>query len=121
VKTPQLWVVSYTTAPEDYDWFGTHTLSIAGSDKRGKQIRKVTSKVEHVQAQRDRYKSGWHLTAAPEEWVKLVRLGLVSLAMGRDDDDDDDPPAKHESRCDCAECQAAWGDYLYDQWKDRDR
>ena len=71
------WVVTYTTAPEDYDWFGTHTVTIAGKDKRGKTVRMVMSDPKHVDAQRGRYASGLHMVADQAEWDKLVSYNLV--------------------------------------------
>jgi hypothetical protein len=70
--------ITYTTAPADYDWFGTRTVRIAGRDKRGKTIRMVRSDPKHLQSQRDRYMSGLHMAVDETEWEKLVRYGLVT-------------------------------------------
>jgi len=72
--------VTYTTAPTDYDWFGTTTVAVAGVDKRGKTIRKVTSPASRVDAQRGRYASGLHMAVDETEWQKLVSYNLVTLA-----------------------------------------
>lgn len=72
------WPATYTTAPKDYDWFGTHTEAIVGTIK-GKTIRKVRSDPHHVEAQRDRYASGLHMAADETAWKKLVKYKLVEL------------------------------------------
>lgn len=72
-------VFTYTTAPTDYDWFGTTTVKIAGHDKRGRPIRLVTSDPRHAQAQRGRYASGLHMVADDAEWEKLVDYKLVTV------------------------------------------
>lgn len=69
--------VTYTTADEAYDWFGTRTLGVVGKDKRGKQIRRVASPSRGVEAQRGRYMSGLHLAVDDSEWKKLVDYKLV--------------------------------------------
>lgn len=71
-------VFTYTTAPTDYDWFGTTTVKIAGHDKRGRPIRLVSSDPRHAQAQRDRYASGLHMAVDDTEWEKLVNYKLVT-------------------------------------------
>lgn len=72
-------VFTYTTAPADYDWFGSKTVSIAGHDKRGRPIRLVSSDPQHAQAQRERYMSGLHMAVDDTEWEKLVKYDLVKL------------------------------------------
>ena len=72
-------VFTYTTAPADYDWFGSSTVRVAGYDKRGRPIRLVTSDPRHAQAQRERYLSGLHMAADDEEWEKLVNYKLVTV------------------------------------------
>lgn len=72
-------VITYTTAPEDYDWFGTHTIEVVGNDKRGKDIRKVASSDKYVESQRGRYASGNHLAVDETEWKKLVDYKLVEV------------------------------------------
>lgn len=53
------WPVFWTTAPEDYDWFGTTTLEHCG-EWRGKKLRKAAADPQYVESQRDRYASGLH-------------------------------------------------------------
>ena len=72
-------IVTYTTAPADYDWFGTVTVEVAGCDSRGRAVRKVTGPKAHVEAQRGRYGSGLHLAVDEAEWAKLVAYKLVSV------------------------------------------
>jgi len=73
--------ITYTTAPTNYDWFGTHTLEEnVGTTTNGKTIRKVAGPATRVEAQRGRYGSGLHLAVDENEWDKLVRYELVKLA-----------------------------------------
>lgn len=53
------WVTVWTTAPEDYDSFGTETVS-HGGPWRGKELREVLIDPHHENYQRDRYGSGLH-------------------------------------------------------------
>jgi hypothetical protein len=71
--------VTYTTAPVDYDWFGTRFLGVVGRDKRGKEIRRVAGPSNRVEAQRARYGSGLHLAVDEAEWKKLVGYKLVEV------------------------------------------
>ncbi len=73
-------VATWTTAPVDYDWFGTREIYVAGTATNGKPIRMVAGPVNRVDAQRDRYQSGLHLTASRADWEKLVEYGLVKLS-----------------------------------------
>ena len=73
------WVKTYTTAPVDYDWFGTHTLRIVAKNKKGQEIREVLSDPAHVKAQRQRYGSGLHLAVEETEYDKLVAYKLVEV------------------------------------------
>ena len=71
--------MTYTTAPKDYDWFGTETVeAVAGRDKRGRIIRKVRGPESYVEAQRARYGSGLHMAVDEPEWKKLVAYKLVT-------------------------------------------
>ena len=72
--------VTYTTAPNDYDWFGTHTLEeCAGTTTNGKTVRKVSGPANRVEAQRGRFASGNHMAVDEAEWKKLVDYKLVTL------------------------------------------
>lgn len=76
--------ITYTTAPEDYDWFGTRTVEIAGTylgtNNKQKPVRKVTGPKFRVEAQRDRYASGLHLAVDEKEWRKLLAFNLATKA-----------------------------------------
>lgn len=72
-------VVTYTTAEEAYDGFGTQTAEVVGTT-RGKTIRKVTTPAQHVNWQRMRYGSGLHMAIDEAEFRKLVDYDLVALA-----------------------------------------
>lgn len=53
------WVTLWTTAPADYDTFGTETVDSAG-EWFGRELRKVIAHPHHADYQRDRYGSGLH-------------------------------------------------------------
>lgn len=55
------WRIAWTTAPEDYDTFGTETIEACGEWK-GRQLRKVMAHPHHANYQFDRYGSGAHGT-----------------------------------------------------------
>ena len=67
----------YTTAPVDYDGFGTRTVRLAGHTDRGKTVRLVETADEHATWQRLRYQSGMCLAVDESEWRKLVGYGLA--------------------------------------------
>ena len=72
--------MTYTTAPKDYDWFGTETVqAVSGRDKRGRVIRKVRGPASYVESQRGRYGSGLHMAVDEPEWQKLVAYKLVTV------------------------------------------
>lgn len=72
--------ITYTTAPVDYDWFGTHTLEeCVGTASNSKPIRKVAGPSDRVESQRGRYGSGCHMAVDEVEWNKLVNYKLVKL------------------------------------------
>lgn len=72
--------VTYTTAPEDYDWFGTRTVGVAGTDRRGRPVRKVEGPAGYAEGQRARYGSGLHMAVDEAEWRKLLEYGLCNPA-----------------------------------------
>lgn len=79
-------VVTYTTAPEDYDGFGTRTVRVAGA-MRGKSVREVQTPARQSEWQRQRYYSGGiYLVADPHKWGELVAYGIAEAA--------DDAPAR---------------------------
>lgn len=66
---------AYTTAPIDYDGFGTVTYDHdAGTDNRGLTIRKVRIEPEHWDWQTMRYGSGLHGVATPEEAARFPAI-----------------------------------------------
>jgi hypothetical protein len=73
------WIKTYTTADENYDWLGTHTIREVGLTDRGKVVREVLSHPNYVESQRGRYASGLHLCADETEYAKLVDYGFVKL------------------------------------------
>ena len=58
-RTIEGWIEHWTTAPADYDAFGTTTLAIEG-DWRGRLLRRVLVHPHHDCYQVDRYGSGLH-------------------------------------------------------------
>lgn len=70
-------VATWTTAPKDYDWFGTREICAAGRATNGKVIRMVAGPAHRVEVQRDRYASGCHMAADRAEWEKQVAYDLV--------------------------------------------
>lgn len=72
---------TWTTAPESYDGFGTETVRVAGTDRRGREVREVETPAAHVEWQRQRYCSGAiYMVADAREWAKLVEAKLVEVA-----------------------------------------
>ena len=53
------WRTVWTTAPADYDWFGTETIVECG-EWHGKKLRSVLIDPDQYQGQTDRYFSGMH-------------------------------------------------------------
>lgn len=72
-------VLTYTTAEDYYDGFGTKTIKpLAGiSIRTGKNIRLVSTPAEHVDWQRIRYLSGLHLALDEQRWQEWITAGLV--------------------------------------------
>ena len=66
-------VSTYTTAPVDYDGFGTETVAIVGMFHK-KPLRHVETPVEHVEWQRMRYGSGLHCALDTEEFARIQGL-----------------------------------------------
>jgi hypothetical protein len=61
-------VPTWTSAPVDYDGFGTVTVEADCGVYCGKPIRKVETPLKHLNWQRDRYGSGLHTAASAVEW-----------------------------------------------------
>jgi hypothetical protein len=66
-----------TTAPQNYDGFGT--LTLYGQDVNGKGERWVLCQMQHAQWQTDRYRSGLY-TAEPSD--DLSRIDLTEMLYG---------------------------------------
>jgi hypothetical protein len=62
---------TWTTAPVDYDGFGTMTIDGNVGMHCDKPLRKVTTPRRHVQWQRDRYGSGLHAALDEAGWGEL--------------------------------------------------
>lgn len=71
--------VVFTSAPVDFDGFGTQTLAAnAGTDHRGIVLRKVAIRPEHYEWQTVRYGSGSHTWGTPEEVKRFPQLFSVT-------------------------------------------
>lgn len=70
---------TYTTAPEDYDGFGTYTVKVVAKDKRDRDIRMVETPAAHVNWQRNRYFSGCHGAWTEADYAEQVEYGLVEV------------------------------------------
>jgi hypothetical protein len=62
---------TWTTAPVDYDGFGTVTIDDGVALHCGKFLREVATPRRHVQWQRDRYGSGLHVALDEAAWDEL--------------------------------------------------
>lgn len=68
-------MIGYTTAPKEYDGFGTRTLiPVVGYDN-GKVVRKVEIDPQHRGWQEARYGSGMHALWTEDDFHKLERCG----------------------------------------------
>lgn len=73
----------YTSAPASYDyWYTTQIKACAGIDSRGKAWRCVRVADDRVEAQSDRYRSGWHAAMPPRDWQKAITAGVVTVPGG---------------------------------------
>lgn len=66
--------IRYTTAPVDYDAFGTQTLENncgADSSRPDRPFRKVSIRAEHLKWHEARYGSGMHASFTEEQFAKL--------------------------------------------------
>ncbi len=69
-------IVRFTTAPEDYDGFGTVSEGVRGI-VCGKPVRRVRIRPGALQWQESRYASGMHASVTAEEFRRSVRAGLT--------------------------------------------
>ena len=90
-------VSTYTTAPVDYDGFGTETVAVVGTFDK-KPLRHVETPVEHVEWQRMRYGSGLHCALDVEEFRKIQGLPWVVVGGGGDTGRVDVHPYPHISQ-----------------------
>jgi hypothetical protein len=73
----------YTNAPASYDyWYTSQIKACAGIDSRGKAWRCVRVADDRVEAQSDRYRSGWHAAMPPRDWQKAITAGVVTVPGG---------------------------------------
>ena len=68
------WIIAWTTAPDDYDTFGTETIPAADGaphegEYHGKALRRIMMDPRHRNYQADRYASGLHAT-----WTEDPRI-----------------------------------------------
>jgi hypothetical protein len=62
---------TYTTAPPEYDGFGSETIAVVGT-LAGKPVRQVETPVEHIEWQRQRYGSGLYPAYTLREFMDLI-------------------------------------------------
>ena len=70
---------TYTTAPEEYDGFGTELIAEIGRMKKGgTTVRLVATPAEHLDWQRNRYYSGGiYFVGDFDAWKKLLDAGIA--------------------------------------------
>ncbi len=61
----------YTTAPAEYDGFGTHTLETLGDTKYGQPLRKVSVRSDFIEWQTQRYLSGMYAAMGQADYDAL--------------------------------------------------
>ncbi len=81
-ETGTVW--RYTTAPVDYDGFGTQTIAVAGFSSE-KKVRLVQIHSKHFHWQDCRYGSGMHCCLDKDKWQQLVKLGLATETTNQGD------------------------------------
>jgi hypothetical protein len=69
-QTAEPRIVTYTTAPAEYDGFGTRIAQVMGT-YNGHVIRRVTTPERHVRWQRDRYGSGLFSSWSEQDWQQV--------------------------------------------------
>lgn len=78
--------VRYTSAPEAYDGFGTHTTDTeVAVDHRGRVLRKAAIDPEHLNWQSMRYSSGLYACLSEEQLDEAVRHGIYELRQADPD------------------------------------
>lgn len=72
--------IRFTTAPQDYDGFGTKTLDPKYAiTHHGDPIRKVEIHNDHLVWQTMRYASGLHRASTEAELADEIRYGFAKL------------------------------------------
>lgn len=109
-------VAMWTTAPHDYDGFGTRTVDAQAGYDDAKLYRQVEVQQEHEEWQRARYFSGYHAAYDDANWRQLVASGMVTEGAP--------PPAKAEpmpsaSRVTKAPAILERGGLRAEQWPNR--
>jgi hypothetical protein len=69
-QTAEPRIVTYTTAPAEYDGFGTRIEQVMGT-YNGHIVRRVTTPERHVRWQRDRYGSGLFSSWSEQDWQQV--------------------------------------------------
>lgn len=69
-QTAEPRIVTYTTAPAEYDGFGTRIEQVMGT-YNGHIMRRVTTPERHVRWQRDRYGSGLFSSWSEQDWQQV--------------------------------------------------
>ena len=67
---------TYTTAPTEYDGFGTRVEPVAIGSFDNKAVRLVSTPQDHSTWQRERYGSGMYLAADGKRWAELTHSTL---------------------------------------------
>lgn len=71
-----LLTTTYTTAPPEYDGFGTATVEVLDWLDAGKRFRRVETPTEHVVWQRTRYESGCYAAMDEGKFRAACAAGL---------------------------------------------
>lgn len=69
MRQKKAWTTMYTTAPETYDGFGTHTLTMQGT-WCGTAIRAIAVQTQHTEWQMQRNGSGMYCTWTASEFAQ---------------------------------------------------
>lgn len=77
------WVSVWTTAPADYDCFGTEEVEQCGA-WRGKVLRRVLAHPHHADYQEGRYGSGLHFSGREDPRIEEARLAERVAAEARE-------------------------------------
>ena len=84
------WMIAWTTAPDDYDTFGTETIPAADGaphegEYHGKTLRRIMMDPKHRNYQADRYASGLHATWTEDPRVADARAAAQQAKFAEDE------------------------------------